>query len=338
MKGARIGIGLATQAFQAHGIDCRGKVGVWKRLTRGHVLPVFAQLSPCLIELEAWATAHYWARELMQLGHDVRLMAPQFVRPYRKPPKNDGNDAEAISEAVSRPTMRCVPVKSVAQQAVLTVHRARELLVRERTTLVHQRRGLLAGYGIISGQGIERFRQALPRVLADADNGLPVLAREVIAELQERLHDLDQRITGSDCRLTALARHSKATQRLMQLEGVGAVTATAIVATIGAGKAFKNGRQFPACLGLVPRQYSSGGKPCLGHISKQGDVYLRTLLRHGSRSVLRLTGQATDAKGRWAERLKQRRGNTVAAVALAAKPARIIWALLARNQAHHRAA
>jgi transposase len=338
MKVVRIGIDIAKHVLQVHGVDRRGKVAMRKQLTRGKLLPFFAQLSPCLIGMEACATAHYWARELTKLGHDVRLMAPQFIRPYRKNLKNDRNDAEAICEAVSRPTMRFVPVKSVAQHAVLTLHRARELLVRDRTALVNQMRGLLAEYGLISAQGIERFRQALPRLLEDADNGLPVLAREVIAELQERLRDLDQRIAAYDSRLTGLARQSDAARRLMQLEGVGAVTATAIVATIGDGKVFKNGHQFAAWLGLVPRQYSSGGKSRLGRISKRGDVYLRTLLIHGTRSVLRLTGQRTDAKSRWAERLKQRRGSNVAAVALAAKHARIIWAMLARNQEYRSAA
>jgi transposase len=338
MKIVRIGIDIAKQVLQVHGVDRRGKVVMRKQLTRGKLLPFFAQLSPCLIGMEACATAHYWARELTKLGHDVRLMAPQFVRPYRQNPKNDSNDAEAICEAVSRPTMRFVPVKSVAQQAVLTIHRARELLVRDRTALVNQMRGLLAEYGLIGAQGIERFRQTLPRLLEDADNGLPILASDVIAELQERLRDLDQRIAAYDSRLAGLARQSDAARRLMQLEGVGAVTATAIVATIGDGTVFKNGRQFAAWLGLVPRQYSSGGKPRLGRISKRGDAYLRTLLIHGTRSVLRLTGQRTDAKSRWAEQLKQRRGSNVAAVALAAKHARIIWAMLARNQEYRTAA
>jgi transposase len=234
--------------------------------------------------------------------------------------------------------MRFVPVKSVAQQAVLTVHRARELVVGDRTALANQMRGLLAEYGIVVPQGIARLRRVLPCILEDVANGLPALAQEVIAELQERLADLDQRIASYDRRLTPLARQSEAAQRLMQLEGVGAATATAIVATIGDGQAFKNGRQLAAWLGLVPRQYSRGGKTRLGHISKRGNVYLRTLLIHGARSVLQLTGKRTDAKSRWAEQLKQRRGNNIAAVALAAKHARIIWAMLARGQEYRRAA
>jgi transposase len=338
MRVTRIGIDLAKQVFQVHGVDRHGKVVIRKQLTRGKMRGFFAQLPSCLIGIEACASAHYWARELSQFGHTVRLIAPQFVRPYRKNLKNDGNDAEAICEAVSRPNMRFVPVKSVAQQAVLTVHRARELLVGDRTALVNQMRGLLAEYGIVVPQGIARLRRVLPSVLEDAVNGLPVLAREVVAELQERLWDLDERIATYDRRIAQLARQSEAAQRLMQLEGVGAATATAIVATIGDGKAFKNGRQFAAWLGLVPQQYSSGGRTRLGHISKRGNVYLRTLLIHGARSVLQLTGKRTDPKSRWAEQLKQRRGNNIAAVALAAKNARIIWAMLARGQEYRRAA
>jgi transposase len=338
MQVIRIGIDVAKQVFQVHGVDRHGKVVIRKQLTRGKMRGFFAQLPSCLIGIEACASAHYWARELSQFGHTVRLIAPQVVRPYRKNPKNDGNDAEAICEAVSRPNMRFVPVKSVAQQAVLTVHRARELLVGDRTALVNQSRGLLVEYGIVIPQGIARLRRVLPSVLEEAGNGLPVLAREVVAELQERLWDLDERIAIYDRRIAQLARQSEAAQRLMQLEGVGAATATAIVATIGDGKAFKNGRQFAAWLGLVPQQYSSGGKTRLGHISKRGNVYLRTLLIHGARSVLQLTGKRTDAKSRWAEQLKQRRGNNIAAVALAAKNARIIWAMLARSQEYQRAA
>jgi transposase len=338
MKVTRIGLDLAKHVLQVHGVDRHGKVVIRKQLTRAKMRGFFAQLSPCLIGVEACASAHYWARELSQFGHTVRLMAPQFVRPYRKNPKNDGNDAEAICEAVSRPNMRFVPVKSAAQQAVLTVHRARELLVGDRTALVNQIRGLLAEYGIVVPQGIARLRRVLPSVLDDAANGLPGLARETIAELQERLWDLDARIAAYDRRIAQLARQHEAAQRLMQLEGVGAATATAMVAAMGDGKAFKNGRQFAAWLGRVPQQYSSGGKARLGHISKRGNVYLRTLLIHGARSVLQLAGQRTDAKSRWAERLRQRRGNNIAAVALAAKHARIIWARLARGQEYRQAA
>jgi transposase len=338
MKVTRLGIDLAKQVFQVHGVDCHDKVVIRKQLTRAKMRGFFAQLSPCLIGIEACASAHYWARELSQFGHTVRLIAPQFVRPYRKNPKNDGNDAEAICEAVSRPNMRFVPVKSVAQQAVLTVHRARELLVGDRTALVNQIRGLLAEYGIVVPQGIACLRRVLPSVLGDAAHGLPGLARDIIAELQERLWDLDARIATYDRRIAQLARQHEAAQRLMPLEGVGAVTATAIVATIGDGKAFKNGRQFAAWLGLVPQQYSSGGKTRLGHISERGNVYPRTRLIHGARSVLQLTGQRTDAKSRWAGQLKHRRGNSLAAVALAATYARIIWAILARGQEYRQAA
>jgi transposase len=338
MKVTRMGMELATQVFQVHGVARHGKVVIRRQLTRGTMRGFFAQLPACLIGMEACASAHYGARELSQFGHTVRLIAPQFVRPYRKNPKNDGNDAEAICEAVSRPNMRFVPVNSVAQPAVLAVHRARELLVGDRTALVHQMRGLLAAYGIMVPQGMTRLRRALPSVLEDAANGRPALTREVIADLQARLWDLDERIASDDRRIAQLARQHEAAQRLMPLEGVGAATATAIVATMGDGKALRNGRQFAAWLGLVPQHYASGGKTRLGHSRKRGNVYLRTRLLHGARRVLQRTSTRTDAKRRWAEQLKPRRGNNIAAVALAAKHARIIWAILARGQEYRRAA
>jgi transposase len=338
MNITRIDIDLAKQVFHVHGVDRHGKGVIWKQLTRGKMRGFFAQLPACFIGMEACASAHYWAREWSQFGHTVRRIAPQFARPYRKHPKHDGNDAEAICEAVSRPNMRFVPVTLVAQQAVLTGHRARALLVGNRTALVNQVRGLLVEYGVVVPQGIARLRHGLPSVLGDAANGLPVLTREVMAEWQQRLWDLDERLASYDRRIAHLAHQHEAAQRLLQLEGVGAATATAVVATIGEGKAFQNGRQLAAWLGLVPRQYSSGGKTRLGHISKRGNVYLRTRLIHGARRVLQRTSKRTDAKSRWAEQLKPRRGNNIAAVALAAKHARIIWAMLARGQEYRRAA
>lgn len=290
--------------------------------------------------MEACSGAHHWARALSKQGHDVRLIAAQFVRPYRKndKDKNDQNDAEAICEAVGRPNMRFVPIKSVEQQAVLSLHRVRQLRVTERTALVNQIRGLLAEYGIVVAQGIARIRRELPGILEDAENGLPDLARELFAELQTKLSDLDQQVSEHDRRIDRLASQSEAAQRLMQLDGIGAMTATAIVASVGNGHCFKNGRQFAAWLGLTPRQHSSGGKTRLGGISKRGDVYLRTLLIHGSRSSLLRTANRHDAKSRWVETIKARRHHNVAACALAAKHARIIWAMLARDQEYRRPA
>jgi transposase len=266
------------------------------------------------------------------------LMAVHLIKPYRTKQKNDRNDAEAICEAVSRPQMRFVPIKTVEQQAVLTVHRARELLVSERTAVANQIRGLLLEYGVAIAPGIQRLRRELPVVLSAEDEGLLRLARTVVTELQARLLELDERITGHDRQIAQVARQTEAAKRLMRVEGVGPITATAIVATVGDAKAFQHGRQFAAWLGLVPKQCSTGGKPRLGPITKRGNGSLRTLLIHGARSVLQCTAKRTDAKSVWVEEVRQRRGDNIAAVALAAKHARILWALLAGGQEYRVAA
>lgn len=330
MKVARIGLDIAKSVFQLHGVDGYGKAVFKKTLSRSEVLRTFANLPPCLVGIEACAGSHYWARELNKLGHDARLMAAQFVTPYRKSGKNDANDAEAICEAVGRPNMRFVPVKSEEAQAVLTVHRARALTVSERTALVNQIRGLLGEFGIVAGSGLAQARRLLAGIGA-GERELPSLARETLSELHERLRELDRRVLAYDRKIEALARQSEPARRLMAIEGVGPVTATALVASVGEAKAFQNGRQFAAWLGLTPRQNSSGGKTKLGAISKRGDVTLRTLLIHGTRSALRLTAGKLDRKSRWAEALKSRACANVAAVALAAKNARIIWAMLSQG-------
>lgn len=320
-----------------HGVDAHGKGVIRKQLSRSKVLSYFAHLPPCLVRLEACGGAHYWGRELGKLGHAVRLMAGQYSRPYRTNRKNDQNDAEAICEAVSRPRTRCVPVKSEAQQAVLTVHRARELLVTERTALANQIRRVVMEYGIVIAQGIQRLGRALPELLPAVET-LPELVREVVAELRERLVELDRWIADYDHRVEQLATQNEAARRLMQVEGVGPVTATAVVATIGEGHAFQHGRQFAAWLGLVPKHHSPGGKTVLGRITTHGNVYWRTLLIHGARAVLQFSAKRTDRKSRWVEAVRRRRGSSVAAVALAAKPARSLWALLAREQEYRLAA
>jgi transposase len=266
----------------------------------------------------------------------VRLMAVQMIQPYRTNQKNDQNDAEAICEAVSRPRTRFVPVKTEGQQAVLTVHRARELLVTERTALANQIRGLLMEYGVVIAQGIQRLRREVPKLLTTET--LPELVREVVEELRERLLELDRRIADSDRRIEQLATQNAAATRLMQVEGVGPMTATAVVATIGEGHAFQHRRQFAAWLGLVPKQHSTGGKTVLGRITKHGNVYLRTLLIHGARAVLQCSAKRSDQKSRGVEQVRRRRGDNIAAVALAAKHARILWALLARGQEYRLAA
>jgi transposase len=334
MKVTTVGIDLAKNVFSMHGIDEHGKAVLKRTVSRGKVLEVMAGIGPCLVGVEACSGAHHWARELGKLGHTVRIMAPRFVAPYRKSGKNDGNDAEAICEAVSRPSMRFVAVKSAEQQALLVIHRVRKGLSDERTALINQLRGLLSEFGIVIPKGRYQARHQLPVVLEDDGNGIPELARQVFLEVNERIRGLDGQILAYDRRVEALARESDAAQRMMAIPGIGPVTATAIVATVGHATEFKNGRQFAAWLGLVPRQYSTGGKVRLGRITKRGDVYLRTLLIHGTRAVLARVCDRTDRTSAWVRSLIERRGYKRAAVALAAKNARMIWAMLAKNQAY----
>ncbi len=334
MNITRIGLDIAKQVFQVHGVDEHGKGVLRKTLKRDQVVEFFAQVPPCLIGIEACGSAHYWARTLTELGHTVRLMAGQFVAPYRKSGKNDANDAEAICEAVGRPSMRFVPVKSEEQQAVLLVHRARELMVENRTAQVNQIRGLLAEFGLVVPQGIETLKRQLPDILQDAENGLPALARETLADLMAQVRHWDERVAHYDGQIAQLAAQSEPAQRLMKLEGIGPLTATALVASVGNAQVFDNGRQFAAWLGMVPKQHSSGGKFRLGHITKRGDPYLRKLLIHGARSVMSTLSRRDDAKSRWVQQLKDRSGANIAAVALAAKHARIVWALLTKGEAY----
>lgn len=331
MKVTRIGLDIAKRVFQVHGVDEQGRARVKKKLSRSQVLEFFAQLPTCLIGIEACGGAHYWARELGKLGHVVKLMAAQFVKPYRKSGKNDANDAEAICEAVGRPNMRFVAVKTEEQQSVLMWHRARTLAVANRTAQINQIRGLLGEFGLVAPKGVARLRNELPQLLEDAENGLPDLARTLLSDLLGQLRDFDEQIEHFDRQIDVFARESEAARRLMAMEGIGPITATAIVATVGDARAFQNGRQFAAWLGLTPHQNSSAGKSRLGQITKRGDRYLRTLLVHGSRALLRYVGRKSDAKSVWAARVMQRRHVNVVAVALAAKQARIIWAMLAKG-------
>jgi transposase len=331
MKFTRCGLDIAKHVFQVHGVNEHDVMKGRKTLARPKVLEYFAQLPPCLIGLEACAGAHYWARELTKLGHTVKLMGAQFVTPYRKRGKNDANDAEAICEAVGRPNMHFVAIKSEEQQAVLMVHRARTLVVANRTALVNQIRGLLGEYGLVVAKGVARLRAQMPQILEDAENGLPALAREVLEGLLEQFRDLDRRIRQYDVKIRSLAQQSEPARRLMQVDAIGPQTATALVASMGDPHVFKSARNYAASLGLTPRQDSSGGTTRLGPITKQGDRYLRTLLVHGARAYLRFVDRKSDGKSAWARRLKERRHVNVAAVALAAKHARIAWAMLARG-------
>lgn len=336
----RLGIDLGKNCFHLWGVDEDGNPVLKKTLRRGALLPMLANLPACRIGLEACAGAHHWARELTPLGHDVRLMAPQFVKPYVKGDKNDYNDAEAICEAVGRPNMRFVPVKSIEQQDGQALHRLRQGTLKERTALVNRLRGLLAEYGVVVPQGIGSLRRALPEILEDGENRLSADFRALLGELQEQFVALDARIAGYDARIARQYQSSAACQRIGQLEGIGPQTATAIVASLGDGSQFQDGRQLAAALGLVPRQHSTGGKPCLLGISKRGDRYVRTLLIHGARSAIQAVFKhdKDDARSRWIKQLVARRGHNVAAVALANKNARIVWALLTRQESYRTAA
>ncbi len=331
MEIMRIGLDLAKNVFEVYGVDEQEQPALRKTLKRSQVMKFFAQLNPCIVGIESCGSAHHWARKLRSFGHEVRMMAPQFVAPYRKSDKNDHNDAEAICEAAGRPNMRFVPVKTEEQQAVLMVHRVRSLMVGERTSLVNQIRGLLSEFGIVLPQGRCHVRSQLPSILEDAENDLPAVAREVFANQYERLCELDSKIDEYDRKIEALAKADEDAKRLMALEGIGPITATAIIASVGDITTFKNGRQFAAWLGLVPRQWSTGGRARHGRITKRGDVYLRTLLIHGARAVMRYLMNKDDRKSEWVKAVRERRGFNKAAVALAAKHARILWAMLAKG-------
>jgi transposase len=327
----RIGIDLAKTVFQLHGVDGHEKPVLRKKLKREQMLPFFGNLPPCLIGMEACGGAHYWARELQKYGHTVKLIAPQFVKPYVKANKNDANDAEAICEAVSRPTMRFVTIKTVAQQDLQASHRIRDGLVKQRTAKANQIRGLLAEYGIVVTRSIAVLRKALPSLLEDAENGLSVDFRALLEGLQQDLLVIVKRADELDRHIHTLAHTHEDTKRLLQIPGVGPLIATAIISAVGDGKQFKRGRELAAWIGLTPRQNSSGGKDRLLGISKRGDRYLRTLLIQGGHSVLNAAANKDDPRSRWLKGISERRHRNIAAVALANKNARIIWALLTQQ-------
>lgn len=338
MNVTTVGIDLAKNIFHVHGVDERAKVVFRKRLSRRRLAEFMANLPACRVGIEACAGAHYWARVFGSYGHDVRMMSPQFVKPYVKSNKNDRNDAEGICEAVQRPNMRFVTPKSVEQQDIQALHRIRTRLVSQRTALANQVRGLLGEYGIILPQGIGHVRNRLPEVLEDAENALTILARELFHELDRELRCLDKRIAEFEHTIQRVFKQSELCQRIAAVEGIGPITATALVAAVGDAREFRNGREMAAWLGLVPRQVSTGGRARLLGISKRGDRYLRTLLIHGARSVVRLAERKSDARSTWVAQVKARRGKNIAAVALANKNARVIWALLARGEDYRRAA
>lgn len=334
MNVTRIGLDLAKQVFQVHGVDRQEQVVLRRQLKRHQVLNFFAKLPACKIGMEACAGAHYWGRQFEQMGHEVKLIAPQFVKPYVKSQKNDANDAEGICEAVGRPNMRFVALKTVVQQDMQAMHRIRSELVKSRTAKVNQIRGLLAEYGTVVPVRIEQIRRALPIILEDPANALTALFRRLLEGLRQDLVELDRRVEELDQEIAVIARQDPLAQRLQTVPGIGPVSATALLASIGDGRQFKRARDLAAWLGLTPGQHSSGGKDHLLGISKRGDSYLRTLLIHGARAVLRAVGNKTDPRSRWLAGVAARRHKNVAAVALANKNARIVWALLTRGESY----
>jgi transposase len=309
-------------------------VALRKQLKRKDVLSFFANLEPCLIGMEACGSAHYWARKFTELGHTVRLMAPQFVKPYVKTNKSDRNDAEAICEAVGRPSMRFVPVKTAPMQAVLAVHRARQGFVKARTAQGNQIRGLLAEFGIVIPKGIGHIAERLPEILEDGDNGLTGMMRELLQRLGDNLKEMDRQVGELERQIVLWHRDNESSRRLEAIAGIGPITASAFVATLGDAKSFKSARQVPAWLGMVPRHEGTGGNVKLGRISKRGDVYLRTLLIHGARAVITHIEHKPGHADDWLHKLLARRNKNIAAVALAAKNARTAWALLAHERSY----
>ncbi|HLG18727.1 MAG TPA: IS110 family transposase [Bdellovibrionota bacterium] len=327
-----VGVDLAKNVFEVTGRNEQGRTVIQRSLRREKFREFIFQLPPTVIGMEACGGAHHWGRVLRGMGHEVRLVSPQFVKPYVKSNKNDRADSEAICEAVTRPHMRFVAVKSLEQQDVLSVHRVRERLIKNRTALCNEIRGLLGEYGRVVAQGVSTLRRMLPRLLEEAENGLTDRMRELIGNLWEELKELEERIARYNTKIEIEVRTNEVCQRLKEVPGVGSLTASAVVASVGNPNVFKNGREFSASLGLVPRQHSSGGKDRLLGISKRGDKYLRRLLIHGARAVLRHLGSKEDPRSEWLRKLEARRGKNRACVALANKNARILWVLMARGE------
>lgn len=329
-----LGIDLAKNVFQLHGVNKKGKCVLKRKVTRNNLLNVISKLPACLIGIEACGSAHYWAREFQALGHQVKLMAPQFVKPYIKSNKNDANDAEGICEAVSRPNMRFVPIKSKEQQDMLLVHRARELVIKQRTALSNQIRGLLAEYGIIMAKG--NIGKYMVTILENAFLQLTESACITFKSLYEQYRQLNEQVKSYDKIIERQAAEDERCQALLDIEGVGPVIATVMVATLGNGHDFKNGREVSAWLGIVPKQHSSGNKERLGRISKRGDAYIRKTLIQGAKTVVYRCDQKMDRRSVWLKDKKDRCGHNKAAVALANKNARVIWAMLSSGECYRK--
>jgi transposase len=334
MEMTTLGIDLAKSVFQLHSVDADGAVVLQKKLRRGAVLAFLGKLRPCLIGMEACPASHFWARSIAALGHEVRLIPPAYVKPYVKRQKNDAADAEAICEAVTRPNMRFVPVKTEEQQSVLVLHRSRDLLMRQRTMILNAIRAQLAEFGIITAQGPRRVAELVRRLSDPDDLGLPALARSALLALGAQLFRLAAEIGNIERQLMAWHRQNVASQRLETIPGIGIITATALAASVPDPSVFGSGRQFAAWLGLVPRQNSSGGKDRLGHVSKMGNGYLRRLLVVGATSVTRRAATINTQTGAWVRSLLERKPARLVTVAIANKTARTAWALLAREESY----
>lgn len=333
-----VGIDLAKNVFHLHAVDDKGHMVLRRKLSRSNLAAYMMRLPSCLVGMEACGGAHDWGRKFIAMGHDVRLISPQFVKPYVKSNKNDVADAAAICEAVQRPDMRFVAIKSVEQQDILGLHRARSLAISHRTAQANQIRGFLLEYGVVIARGIATLRRSVPEILEDADNSLSPMFRELLCGLWDELLRLDERIASYDARIRMISKQSEVCLRLMTIPGVGPVVATAMAASVADAKAFKNGREMAAWLGLVPRQHSTGGKPKMLGISKRGDAYLRRVIIQGTQAVLRFAGNKTDRRSRWVSELSARRGRNIAAVALANKIVRTAWVLMTKNENYRTAA
>jgi transposase len=328
-----LGIDLAKNVFQLHGVDRQGKKVLGKRLTRAGLIEFVSNLKPCAIAIEACMGSHHWGRLFKEKGHSVKIMAPQFVKPYVKSNKNDRNDAAAIAEAATRPDMRFVGLKTINQQDILLLHRARELVIKQRIALANHIRGLLQEYGIVVPVGKAHMAK-LPELLDSNKDSLSDGTKAIFLEMFEQYKTFLDRSENYELKIKAHIKNDAKCQAIMEIEGVGPITASAIVATIGNAFVFKNGREVAAWLGLVPKQFSSGNKIRLGGISKRGDKYVRQLLVHGGRSVVRTCGEKTDRRSLWVFDKKIRCGENKAAVAVANKNARIIWAMLTTGECY----
>ena len=332
-----IGLDLAKNVFQVHGVDVKGNVMIRRQLRRGQVLPFFRKLSPCLVGVEACATSHHWARQLIGLGFEVKLMPPHYVKPYVKRGKNDAADAEAICEAVTRPSMRFVAVKGTEQQSILMVHRTRELLVRQLTMVINAMRAHMAELGIVAPVGVPQVKKLLAIIADPDDDRLPAVARACLEGLARQFVSLHEEINAAEKRIHAWHRADEVSRRLETIPGIGPITASALAASVSDPSVFRSGRELAAWIGLVPRQNSTGGKQRLGRISKQGDQYLRWLLVAGALSVIR-HAKRRGANSPWLADIIARKPTKVAAVALANKNARIVWGILMGGESYRPAA